>query len=87
MKRYIEHIKTKEPHHRRKHAMQLSGAIVGVLFVVWLGTFSMRLGTPGESTEADPSASSGQTASAANATMLPSGAAQLEVSTTSVYSY
>lgn len=83
MKRYIEHIKTKEPHQRRKHAMQMSGAIVGVLFVAWLATFSTRLGAPGTLADADPS----QTASAANATLLPAGAAQLEVSTTSVYSY
>ncbi len=83
MRRYVDHIKSKEPHERRKHAVQLSGGIVALLFVVWLGTFSMRLGTPAESADTDSS----QTASAANSTMLPSGAAQLEVSTTSVYSY
>lgn len=83
MKRYIEHIKTKEPHQRRKHAMHISGAFVGVLFVAWLATFSTRLGAPAQSPDTDPSL----TASAANATLLPVGAAQLEVSTTSVYSY
>jgi hypothetical protein len=83
MKRYIDHIKTKEPHQRRKHAMQMSGAIVGVLFVAWLATFSTRLGAPAQSGDTDPT----QTASAANATLLDQGQAQLEVSTTSVYSY
>lgn len=82
MKRYVEHIKTKEPHERRKHAMQLSGIFVAVLFVVWVATFSARLGAPAQSPDTNPT----QAAAAANATTLPAGASQLEVSTSSVYS-
>lgn len=93
MRRYIEHVKSKEPHERRKHAMQLSGVLVGLFFVAWVATFASRLGMPVDGGSTNPPAGSGQTAAAANATMLnqdqssTSGAAQLEVSTSSVYSY
>lgn len=85
MKRYIEHIKTKEPHERRKHAMQLSGTLVALLFVAWLASFGARLGAPADA--GNTAGDSSQTASAANSTTMQDGQAQLEVSTTSVYSY
>ncbi len=83
MRRYIEHIKTKEPHERRKHAVQLSAVFVGMLFFAWLATFAGRLSLVPPSPDSDPT----QVAAVANSTMLPQGAAQVEVSTTSVYSY
>ena len=42
MKRYLEHIKSKSPHERRTHAMQLSGGIVVVVFIIWLSTLGLR---------------------------------------------
>lgn len=42
MKRYLEHIKSKPPHDRRQHAMQLSAGIVAVVFVVWISTLGIR---------------------------------------------
>ena len=83
MRRYFNHIKTKEPHERRKHAMHLSGVFVGALFVLWVATFSMRIAAPPQSGDIDPL----QTAAVANATSLDQSQARLEVSTTSVYSY
>jgi hypothetical protein len=45
MKRYIEHVKTKDPHERRAHAMRIAGALTAVVFVGWLGTLGVRLAT------------------------------------------
>lgn len=43
MKRYIEHIQTKDPHERRQHALRIAGALTAVVFVGWLGTLGLRL--------------------------------------------
>lgn len=43
MKRYLDHIKNKEPHERRVHAMQMAGAFTAVIFAVWLTTLGARL--------------------------------------------
>ncbi len=82
MKNYIEHIKnTREPHERRQHAMQIAGIITGTLFVVWLGTLGVRLASQGAIAESpDSSLQAAAAASTANK------GAQLEVSTTSIYS-
>jgi hypothetical protein len=47
MKKYIEHIKTKEPHERRQHAMQIAGAVTTAVFLVWITTLGLRLGSGG----------------------------------------
>ncbi len=83
-------MKTKEPHHRRTHALMVASIIVAVIFVVWLITLPFRLqgpalpvsdtsGTTGGSNQTD------LTAAAQNAPTDNSGAAQLQVSTTSVF--
>ena len=43
MKKYFDHIQTKEPHDRRQHAMQLAGVITALVFVVWITTLGFRL--------------------------------------------
>ncbi|HEY4501832.1 MAG TPA: hypothetical protein VJJ20_02100 [Candidatus Paceibacterota bacterium] len=45
MKKYFDHIKTKEPHHRRQHAMQIAGVITAMVFAVWITTLGLRLGS------------------------------------------
>ena len=43
MRRYFEHIKTKEPHQRRTHAMQIAGVITALVALGWLATLGVRL--------------------------------------------
>jgi hypothetical protein len=47
MRRYIEHVKAKEPHHRRQHAVQVAGLLTAVAFVVWITTLPLRFGGSG----------------------------------------
>ncbi len=89
MKNYIEHIKnTRTPHERRTHALQIAGVLTAAVFVVWLGTLSLRLGLNNDTVAAEESnqttlpGQSSLSASAAAATQ--NNQAHLEVSTTSV---
>lgn len=43
MRRYINHVQSKDPHERRAHSLRIAGAFTAVLFVGWLGTLGMRL--------------------------------------------
>lgn len=45
MKRYLEHIKSKPPHERRQHAMQISAGIMALVFVAWISTIGLRFAT------------------------------------------
>lgn len=82
MKRYIEHIKnTRTTHERRQRALQVAGVLTAALFVVWIGTLGVRLSSQDAIAE---SPDSSLTAAAAASTQ--NKGAQLEVSTTSVYS-
>lgn len=45
MKKYFDHIKTKEPHERRAHAMQIAGTVTAMVFMVWITTLGLRLGS------------------------------------------
>lgn len=45
MKKYFDHIKTKEPHDRRQHAMQIAGVVTAMVFAVWITTLGFRLTT------------------------------------------
>ena len=45
MKKYFDHIRTKEPHHRRQHAMQIAGVVTAMVFAVWITTLGLRLGS------------------------------------------
>ncbi|HEV7449633.1 MAG TPA: hypothetical protein VGP13_03810 [Candidatus Paceibacterota bacterium] len=44
MKKYVDHIIAKEPHERRRHAMQLAGILTAMVFVVWITTLGLRIG-------------------------------------------
>ncbi len=57
MKKYFDHILNKEPHHRRQHAMQVAGVITAAVFVVWVTTLGVSLGSGGTTVaDADQSA-------------------------------
>lgn len=43
MKKYFDHIKAKEPHDRRQHAMQIAGVVTAMVFAVWITTLGFRL--------------------------------------------
>ncbi len=43
MKKYFDHIQTKEPHERRQHAMQIAGVVTAMVFAVWITTLGFRL--------------------------------------------
>ena len=48
MKKYFDHIGSKEPHERRQHAMRISGVITAMVFAVWITTLGLRLGSGGD---------------------------------------
>lgn len=82
MKRYLNHIKdTHTPHERRQRAVQVAGVLTAVLSTVWLGTLGYRL-TNQDTVAQSPDTSLTASAAAAVQDMK----AQLQVSTTSVYS-
>lgn len=84
MKRYFEHMHSKDPHERRQHAMQVAGVLTAAVFVVWVTTLGMRLGsgTPVVVSEGQTQTSLPAAAAAAREDNSP----HLEVSTTSIYS-
>lgn len=43
MKKYFDHIQSKEPHERRAHAMQIAGVVTAMVFAVWITTLGYRL--------------------------------------------
>ena len=62
MKKDFDHIKSKEPHERRAHAMQLAGLATVMVFVVWITTLGFRL-TAGQTQLADGADQTSLTAS------------------------
>ena len=72
MKRYFDHIQSKEPHERRRHALQIAGVVTGLFFIAWITTLGLRLPQAGPSQE-ELSAAAAQS--------------QLEVAQTSVFGY
>lgn len=43
MKRYFDHIQSKEPHEQRQHAMRVAGVVTAGVFAVWITTLGFRL--------------------------------------------
>lgn len=80
MRRYLEHMHTREPHERRKHALHVATAITGLLFVGWVATLGVRLG--GDPVVAQNESNNGQAAAAVQA--VERSGPRLEVSSTSV---
>jgi hypothetical protein len=79
MKKYLDHIMQKEPHHRRQHAMQIAGVITAMVFGVWITTLGLRLGGTPNVAQDD----SNQTSlSAATAASEATGQNQLYVAST-----
>ncbi|HUD03009.1 MAG TPA: hypothetical protein VMR46_03305 [Candidatus Paceibacterota bacterium] len=86
MKNYIAHIKSKPPHERRQHAMQIASVITGLLLVVWVTTLGVRFATttpPQTATTDDPS----QLASVAESAALQNGQATLMVASSTMGNY
>lgn len=79
MRRYIEHMQSKDPHERRVHALRVASVITGGVFAVWLATLGGRLST--DTIAAEPQ--SDQAAAVVQAAQ--SSGPRLEVSTTSVF--
>ncbi|MEK7613138.1 MAG: hypothetical protein AAB449_03275 [Patescibacteria group bacterium] len=57
MKRYIEHMHTKEPHERRAHAMRVALLATAALFFVWMTTLGVRLASQNPAQTADGASS------------------------------
>lgn len=74
MKSYLEHISSKSTHERRTHAMQLSAAILVVVFLVWISTLSLRFASipPQTAGQSAPQTASLIEAQSGNATLLVS---------------
>ncbi len=56
MTNYIAHIKSKPPHERRKHALQLSAVITAIVFVGWLASLGIRFSSSTEQQADNPDA-------------------------------
>ncbi len=82
MKRYLEHMHRKPTHDRRRHALQVAGVLTAIVFVGWVTTLGVRLGTT-TGTEVTDAGSLSQAAAAI--TSGYAGGNQLIVSTTTGY--
>ena len=82
MSKYLEHIRSKDPHDRRQHAMQLSSGILAIVFLVWITTIGWRFSQiPAQSPNDSTNQQLANIASGAS-----NGQATLLVATTSQYS-
>ncbi len=79
MRRYLEHMHSREPHERRKHALHVATIVTSLVFVGWAATLGMRLG--GDSVVAQEETN---TQSAAAIQAVERSGPRLEVSSTSV---
>ena len=76
--KYIDHIKSRPTHERRAHAMQLSGALVVAVFLVWITTIGMRFVVA-------PTADTQDASQLANVVSSQQGNATLMVASTTGY--
>ncbi len=79
---YIDQIKSRPTHERRTHAMQMAGAIIVAIFIVWVATIGIRLATenPATAQSGDDSSQLANVASgadAANATLIVASSTDL----------
>lgn len=72
-KKYVKHVQSKTPHHRRQHAVQFAGLFTALAFVVWITTLGWRFGPQqGANNATVSSADQGMLAgAAASQTQLP----------------
>lgn len=64
MKKYFDHINSKEPHERRQHAMQIAGVVTAMVFAVWITTLGFRLTSGNAQVAQDDSSQTSLTAAA-----------------------
>jgi len=76
--KYVEHILSKEPHERRRHALAWAAALTAVFFVAWIVTLGPRINSDAAARTAED-----QQQAAANAATMT----QLHISPDSVYGY
>jgi hypothetical protein len=86
IKRYMEHMQTKHPHHRRQHALQVAGVFTALAFVVWITTLGMRFGGASGGQVATQNGTDGQTQLAGAGATSDTSQTGLEVVATSTYS-
>jgi hypothetical protein len=78
MNRYLDHMHTKPTHERRRHAMRIAGIVTVLVFVGWVTTLGLQLGS--SSTNASQTAAA--VTSSYDATQTSN---QLIVSTSTTY--
>lgn len=64
MKKYFDHIQSKEPHERRQHAMRIAGVATAMVFAVWITTLGFRLTSGGDQVAQDDGTQTSLTAAA-----------------------
>ncbi len=67
LKKYISHVKQRDPHERRLAAMRIAGSITGLIFIGWIATLGVRLSAPSPKTAAEVTGFQSQMASAISA--------------------
>jgi len=84
MKRYFDHIKTKSPHERRQHAMQVACGASVLIALIWLTSLGFQAQRNAPQTV---SANQDQTQVANVASSLPNvdTSSGIQVATTSVF--
>lgn len=84
MSGYLDHMNSKPAHERRRHAMRVAGIVTAFIFVGWVTTLGLRLGTGGTNS-AQVAGTDGSSQAAAAVTAAYQGGNQLIVSTTTAY--
>lgn len=82
IKRYFEHMHAKPTHERRQHALRVATVVTALVFVGWLGTLGLRLGSGGSQASGAGSDNQTQLANVISGEYTPTGNT-LEVATTS----
>ena len=83
MKKYLEHMHAQPAHYRRQHAAKIATVVTAVIFVGWLGSLGVRVGTNNYGTS--NSSKESQLANAISGLGTQSSSNVLEVSTTTTY--
>ncbi len=88
MNRYLDHMHSKPTHERRQHAMRVAGVVTALVFVGWVTTLGLQLGTSstGSGQVAGSTDTSAQTAAAVTSGYdATQGGNQLIVATSTTY--
>jgi hypothetical protein len=87
MNRYLKHMHGKPTHERRQHAMKIAAVLTALVFVGWVTTLGLQLGSSNNApTQVAGSDAASQTAAAVQSSGYQTGSGnQLIVSTTTGY--